>query len=65
MPMRELLALVLTSTLVFGCSADGLIWMPPTNRADPLFRFISHGRAGFIDSTGKIVIDPTLEASSN
>src|SRR5579871_1312581 len=65
MPMRELLALVLASTLLFGCSAgrsDLDAADQPRGRPVPL---ISNGRAGFIDSSGRIVIAPTLRPFSN
>lgn len=63
--MRVLLSLLLTCTLAFCREADGLIWMPPSDRADALFRFVDRGRAGFIDRSGNIVIPPTLNVSSN
>ncbi len=63
--MRIWLALLLTCQLVIGCEADGLIWMPPTNTAGPLFRFVKNGRAGFIDRQGHVVVQPTLEIGSN
>ncbi|MDP8982856.1 MAG: WG repeat-containing protein [Acidobacteriota bacterium] len=63
--MHRLLSLFLTGTLLFGCEADGRIWMPPSNRADALFRIIIHDRAGFIDGAGRIVIAPSLEVSAN
>ena len=63
--MRVLVPLFLTCTLLFGCEADGVIWMPVSDTADPLFRFIKNGHAGFIDRLGHIVIPPTLEVGSN
>jgi hypothetical protein len=39
--------------------------MPPVNQADPLFRFVQGGRAGYIDVKGKIVIPPSLEPTGN
>lgn len=63
--MRMLASVFLTCTVLLGCEADGLLWMPPSNRADPLFRIIARGRAGFIDSSGRIVIPPALEVGSN
>src|ERR1700752_4642703 len=63
--MRVLAPLLLTGTLLFGCEADGLIWMPPSDRAAALFRIIVGGRAGFIDSSGHIVIPATLGVGSN
>src|ERR1700682_4552166 len=63
--MHRLLSLFLTGTLLFGCEADGRIWMPPSNTADALFRIVIHDRAGFIDRRGQIVIPPSLEVSAN
>jgi hypothetical protein len=63
--MRVPASLLLTCTLLFGCDADGLIWMPPYDSADALFRIIIRGRAGFIDRSGHIVIRHTLDVSSN
>lgn len=63
--MRLLVSLLLTCALLFGCEADGLIWMPPSDRADALFRIVDRGRAGFIDRSGQIVIPPTLDVGSN
>lgn len=63
--MRVALFVLLLGSTLWGCEADGLIWMPPTDRADPLFRIIIDGRAGFIASSGKIVIAPKLEVKSN
>lgn len=63
--MRVLLSLIITSALLLACDADTLIWMPLHDRADPLFRFISGGRAGFIDRTGKVVVPPTLPITFN
>ena len=63
--MRTLVSLLLACTLLFGCEADGLIWMPPSDRADALFRIVDRGHAGFIDSSGHIVIPPILDVGSN
>ncbi|MCC6538584.1 MAG: WG repeat-containing protein [Bryobacterales bacterium] len=56
---------ICAAAAAFGCSADGMIWMPPTDRADPLFRFVRKGKAGYIDATGKVVIEPSLNVGSN
>jgi hypothetical protein len=45
---------------LFSCSSDYVIWMIRSADADPLYRFIKNGKAGFIDQTGKIVIPPIL-----
>src|SRR5579862_4168160 len=63
--MRVLASIFMSCTLLFGCEADGLIWMPPSDRADALFRIIDHGLAGFIDGMGHVVISPTLAVGGN
>lgn len=62
---RALMYLLSTCTVMFGCEADGLIWTPPSDRADALFRIVERGRAGFIDASGHIVIRPSLDVGSN
>ncbi len=42
------------------CSWDFPIWIPQSSSADPLFRFTKGDKAGYIDPSGKIVIEPTL-----
>jgi hypothetical protein len=46
--------------VVRACSMGYLIWGILNKPADPLFRFERSEKAGYIDSTGKIVIQPTL-----
>lgn len=48
-----------------SCSWDYLIWMPRSKNADPIYRFVQNGKAGYIDQTGKIVIPPTLDTYGN
>jgi len=38
---------------------------PANNSADPLYRFVKNGKAGYIDHTGKVAIPPTLEVHGN
>ncbi len=57
--MRALVALFLVGQLAFGCETVSLIWEPSAS-SDPLFRFERNGKVGFIDATGKIVIQPKL-----
>lgn len=58
--MRHWLAVALSVQLALGCSlAPPQIWSPSAS-ADPLFRFERDSKVGFIDSTGKVVIEPTL-----
>jgi hypothetical protein len=51
--------------LVSACSWSHLIWGLRNKSADPLFRFVRSGKAGYIDVTGRIVIEPTLPAGDN
>ena len=50
---------------VFGCSWDYPIWIPRTKTADPLYRFVKNGKAGYIDGQGKVVIPATLPLFGN
>lgn len=50
---------------VFACSWDYTIWQTRGKNADALYRFIKDGKAGYIDQTGKIVIEPTLDFYGN
>jgi hypothetical protein len=52
-------------SLVHACEWDYVIWGIRSKSADSLFRFVRNGKAGYIDSTGKIVVNPTLPATSN
>lgn len=59
--MRVFVALILVVQLSFGCEIRPVLWSPsPT--ADALFRFERGNKAGFIDSTGKIVVQPKFPA---
>ena len=63
--MLRLLVLVLMAAAVFACTADYAIWIPRDKSADPLYRFTKHGKAGYIDGRGRVVIPPTLESYGN
>ena len=59
-----LLAALLLLTLAVPsptCSWDYLIWIPRSQNADPLYRFIRNGKVGYIDQRGKIVVPPDIE----
>ncbi|MBD0371962.1 MAG: WG repeat-containing protein [Pyrinomonadaceae bacterium] len=61
-----LLSLLLTTARVgVACSWDYPIWMIRSKTADPLYRFIKNGKAGYIDRSGKIVIEPKFEFLGN
>src|ERR1051325_10019608 len=48
-----------------ACSWDYPIWMVRSKSADPLYRFLRDGKAGYIDRAGKVVIKPTLDFDGN
>lgn len=50
---------------VAACSWDYIIWQNRAKNADPYYRFLKDGKAGFIDRTGKIVIEPNLPNRGN
>jgi WG containing repeat len=56
---------ILTSLESTVCSWDYLIWMPHSEQADPLYRFVRNGKAGYIDRSGKVVIEPKFEFYGN
>lgn len=59
---------VLFAAIAFGafsCESDFSIWIPRTRSADPLYRFIKHGKAGYINVKGKVVVPPTLPKFGN
>ena len=59
--MRGLACLLLMRAALFGCDSVSLLWSPFSDTADPLFRIVVKGRAGFIDTNGRIIIKPTLD----
>lgn len=48
-----------------ACSWDYPIWIPRAKSADPLYRFIRDGKAGYIDARGRIVVPPKLPVWGN
>jgi hypothetical protein len=50
---------------ITACSWDYLIWQNRSKNSDPYYRFVKNDKAGFINQSGKIVIEPTLWASGN
>lgn len=63
--MVKWLVCTLAANAAFACSADYLIWIPRSKSADPLYRFVKNGKAGYIDAKGNVVIPPKLEAYGN
>lgn len=58
-------AIFLFAEPIAACSWDYPIWQVRTKNADPLYRFIKNGKAGYIDQTGKIVVQPTIRTYGN
>ena len=63
--MLKSVAFILTATTALACSVDYSIWIPRSNTADPLYRFVKGDKAGYIDRSGRVVIPPTLEVYGN
>ena len=63
--MIRFTALALTATVGFACSWDYSIWIPRSKSADPLYRFVKNGKAGYIDRSGRVVIPPKLKPYGN
>jgi len=57
--------LLLVPFFANACSWDYIIWQIRSRSADPLYRFVENGKAGYIDRTGKVVIKPQFEAYGN
>jgi hypothetical protein len=48
-----------------ACSWDFSIWIPRSPDADPLYQFVIHDKAGYIDRTGRVVIPPRFPEFGN
>jgi hypothetical protein len=60
-----LIVCFLTTQISVACSWDYLIWQIRSKTADPLYRFVQNGKAGYIDRSGKVVIKPTFDFYGN
>jgi hypothetical protein len=60
-----LLIFLSLAQVIPACESDYVIWIPRSKDADPLYRFIRNGKAGYIDQSGKIVIEPTIDFYGN
>lgn len=58
-------ALILFAGIALPCEWDYPIWIPRSATADPLYRFISNGRAGYINRKGEVVIQPSIRTYGN
>src|SRR6266699_1363297 len=66
--MLAICSVVIAASAAPNCGACGWdypIWMIRSKSADPLYRFIRDGKAGYIDRDGKIIIEPKLDFFSN
>src|SRR6266852_2075302 len=63
--MRPAILFFLTASLVLPCDWDYPIWSIRNRSADPLYRFVRDGKAGYIDNKGTVVIPPSFKVSSN
>lgn len=63
--MRAIVVGLLAAQSVWACSWDYLIWQARGKSADPMYRFVVDGKAGYIDRSGKVVIKPTFDAYGN
>jgi hypothetical protein len=62
---RLLTTLVTCASTVIPCSWDYPIWSKSKDSDTPLFRFVNHGVAGYIDRTGTIVIPAQFRGFGN
>ena len=62
---KVLLAAVVCVGATTACEWDYDIWIPRSADADPLYRFVEHHKAGYIDLHGAVVIPPSLESYGN
>src|SRR5262249_36057132 len=60
-PYAAVFGLWLCASSVWACSVDYTIWIPRSRGADPLYRFVKGGKAGYIDQAGQVVSPPVLE----
>lgn len=58
-------SVVLSVAVVQACEWSYTIWSIRSKPADPLFRFVRNGKAGYIDASGKVIIAASLPASDN
>jgi hypothetical protein len=56
---------LLSIPIARACSWSYLIWGIRSESADPLFRFVQNGKAGYINSSGIVVIRPTIPDGGN
>jgi hypothetical protein len=57
-----MMVVVVYAAVSLSCSlADLSIWSITDDLADPLYRFVENGKAGYIDNKGKVVISPTFK----
>jgi hypothetical protein len=63
--LKRVAAFYLLAAFALACSSDYTIWIPRSDSADALYRFVKHGKAGYIDRSGHVVIPPKFRAYGN
>jgi hypothetical protein len=58
-------SVLLSVPVVRACEWSYTIWSIRSKPADPLFRFVRNGKAGYIDASGKVIIAASLPANDN
>jgi hypothetical protein len=56
---------LLSAPVQWACEQSSMIWSIRSKPADPLFRFVRNGKSGYIDSSGKVIIAPSLPAKND
>ena len=52
------LTMLMIASFSSACEWTYLIWIPRSPTADPVYRFTHHNKTGYIDRTGRILIEP-------
>ena len=58
-------SVLLSVPAVRACEWSYTIWSIRSKPADPLFRFVRNGKAGYIDASGKVIIAASLPVTDN
>src|ERR1700722_3197395 len=60
-----LVLFLLSLPVARSCELGYTVWSIRNKPADPLFRFLRNGKAGYIDASGKVIIVASLPADGN
>ncbi len=55
--LKTFLLLLIAAPLAMACQVRERIWSFRTKTADPLYRVVRHGKVGYIDRNGMVVVD--------